>query len=95
MFHCVYPWSWRFIVIIFGIVDRIRTILKVSNELLESAFSQFGNVERAVVIVDDRGRSTGRGIIEFARKASATKALQQISVNAAAFNFYFRICIRV
>ncbi|XP_076818502.1 uncharacterized protein LOC143464550 isoform X2 [Clavelina lepadiformis] len=50
----------------------------VSNELLEEAFSQFGQVERAVVIVDDRGRSTERGIVEFARKSSATKALQQI-----------------
>nr|XP_039258191.1 paraspeckle component 1-like [Styela clava] len=51
----------------------------VSNELLETAFTQFGPVERAVVIVDDRGRATGRGIVEFARKSSATKALQQIS----------------
>uniref|UniRef100_A0A3Q2Y1S8 Splicing factor proline/glutamine-rich n=1 Tax=Hippocampus comes TaxID=109280 RepID=A0A3Q2Y1S8_HIPCM len=37
----------------------------VSNELLEEAFSQFGMVERAIVIVDDRGRSTGKGIVEF------------------------------
>jgi len=48
--------------------------------LLEDAFSQFGQVERAVVIVDDRGRSMERGIVEFARKSSATKALQQIRV---------------
>ncbi|XP_040280305.1 splicing factor, proline- and glutamine-rich isoform X2 [Bufo bufo] len=46
----------------------------VSNELLEEAFSQFGPVERAVVIVDDRGRSTGKGIIEFAAKPAARKA---------------------
>nr|XP_018667754.1 uncharacterized protein LOC100184998 isoform X1 [Ciona intestinalis] len=50
----------------------------VSNELLEEAFSQFGPVERAVVVVDDRGKSMERGIVEFARKSSATKALQQI-----------------
>jgi len=50
----------------------------VSNELLEEAFSQFGQVERAVVVVDDKGRSLGRGIVEFARKSSATKALTQI-----------------
>ncbi|KAL0962434.1 hypothetical protein UPYG_G00339980 [Umbra pygmaea] len=46
----------------------------VSNELLEEAFSQFGVVERAVVIVDDRGRSTGKGIVEFASKPAARKA---------------------
>ncbi|NP_001080735.1 non-POU domain containing, octamer binding L homeolog [Xenopus laevis] len=49
----------------------------VSNELLEEAFSMFGQVERAVVIVDDRGRSTGKGIVEFASKPSARKALDR------------------
>ncbi|XP_034772313.2 splicing factor, proline- and glutamine-rich-like isoform X1 [Acipenser ruthenus] len=51
----------------------------VSNELLEEAFSQFGQVERAVVIVDDRGRSTSKGIIEFASKPAARKALERCS----------------
>ncbi|XP_076864667.1 splicing factor, proline- and glutamine-rich isoform X2 [Brachyhypopomus gauderio] len=49
----------------------------VSNELLDEAFSQFGLVERAVVIVDDRGRSTGKGIVEFATKPAARKALDR------------------
>ncbi|KAI1231228.1 hypothetical protein IHE44_0008165 [Lamprotornis superbus] len=49
----------------------------VSNELLEEAFSQFGPVERAVVIVDDRGRSTGKGIVEFASKPAARKAFER------------------
>ncbi|KAM3858578.1 splicing factor, proline- and glutamine-rich [Diretmus argenteus] len=49
----------------------------VSNELLEEAFAQFGMVERAVVIVDDRGRSSGRGIVEFASKPAARKALDR------------------
>ncbi|XP_062301901.1 splicing factor, proline- and glutamine-rich isoform X1 [Osmerus eperlanus] len=49
----------------------------VSNELLEEAFSQFGLVERAVVIVDDRGRSSGKGIVEFASKPAARKALDR------------------
>ncbi|XP_072276428.1 splicing factor, proline- and glutamine-rich isoform X2 [Pyxicephalus adspersus] len=49
----------------------------VSNELLEEAFSQFGQVERAVVIVDDRGRSTGKGIVEFAAKPAARKAFER------------------
>lgn len=51
----------------------------VSNELLEEAFSQFGPVERAVVIVDDRGRSTGKGIVEFAAKPAARKAFERCS----------------
>ncbi|KAM8976719.1 splicing factor, proline- and glutamine-rich isoform 2-T2 [Pelodytes ibericus] len=49
----------------------------VSNELLEEAFSQFGPVERAIVIVDDRGRSTGKGIVEFAAKPAARKAFDR------------------
>ncbi|XP_070702046.1 splicing factor, proline- and glutamine-rich [Pempheris klunzingeri] len=49
----------------------------VSNELLEEAFSQFGMVERAIVIVDDRGRSTGKGLVEFASKPAARKALDR------------------
>uniref|UniRef100_A0A3B4BLR1 RRM domain-containing protein n=1 Tax=Periophthalmus magnuspinnatus TaxID=409849 RepID=A0A3B4BLR1_9GOBI len=49
----------------------------VSNELLEEAFSQFGMVERAIVVVDDRGRSTGKGIVEFASKPAARKALDR------------------
>ncbi|KAL1770756.1 non-POU domain-containing octamer-binding protein [Sigmodon hispidus] len=51
----------------------------VSNELLEEAFSVFGQVERAVVIVDDRGRPSGKGIVEFSRKPAARKALDRCS----------------
>ncbi|XP_029458360.1 paraspeckle component 1 isoform X2 [Rhinatrema bivittatum] len=54
----------------------------VSNELLEEAFSFFGPVERAVVIVDDRGRATGRGFIEFAAKPPARKALERCTEGA-------------
>ncbi|CAD7675429.1 unnamed protein product [Nyctereutes procyonoides] len=42
-----------------------------SSELLEEAFSQFGPIERAVVIVDDRGR--------FASKPAARKAFERCS----------------
>ena len=51
----------------------------VSNELLEEAFSVFGQVERAVVIVDDRGRPSGKGIVEFSGKPAARKALDKCS----------------
>lgn len=46
----------------------------VSNELLYKSFEVFGPVERAVIIVDDRGKSTGEGIVEYARKAGALTA---------------------
>ena len=49
----------------------------MSNELLEEAFSQFGEVESAVVVTDDRGKSLGYGIVDFARKAQAITAIQR------------------
>uniref|UniRef100_A0A8C6E2Y8 RRM domain-containing protein n=1 Tax=Moschus moschiferus TaxID=68415 RepID=A0A8C6E2Y8_MOSMO len=51
----------------------------VSNELLEEAFSVFSKVERAVVIVDDRGRPSGKGIVEFSGKPGAPKSLDRCS----------------
>lgn len=53
----------------------------VTNELLEYAFSYFGEVERAIVISDDRGRSIGEGIVEFSRKFSATNALKRCTTD--------------
>lgn len=49
----------------------------VSNELLADAFSMFGEVENAVVVTDDRGKSLGYGIVEFARKNQAIAAIQK------------------
>lgn len=49
----------------------------VTNELLEYAFCYFGEVERAIVITDERGRSIGEGIVEFARKSSAQICLKR------------------
>ena len=49
----------------------------VSNELLFKAFSIFGDIERCVVFVDDRGRSKGEGIVEFERKPSAMEAVKR------------------
>jgi hypothetical protein len=43
----------------------------VSNEMLHLTFSAFGDVERAVHIVDEKGRPTGEGIVEFERKTAA------------------------
>ena len=50
-----------------------------SNESLEAAFSMFGTVERATVVCDERGRSKGYAVIEFAFKKSAQTALQRIN----------------
>jgi proline- and glutamine-rich splicing factor len=49
----------------------------VSNELLHKAFSVFGEIERAIVYVDDRGRSKGEGVVEFSRKPSALEAVKR------------------
>ncbi|KAG8225554.1 hypothetical protein J437_LFUL002071 [Ladona fulva] len=57
---------------------KIRNLTQwVTNELLERAFQVFGEIERAVVVVDERGKSTGEGIIEFARKPGAQMALRK------------------
>ncbi|KAI6223604.1 hypothetical protein M3Y99_01450000 [Aphelenchoides fujianensis] len=50
----------------------------VSNEVLYNTFSMFGEVERAVHVVDERGKPTGEGVVEFERKAAALDALRQI-----------------
>jgi len=49
----------------------------VSNELLYLAFSVFGDIERALVSVDDRGRTKGEGLVEFERKPSALEAMHR------------------
>ena len=41
------------------------------------AFSQFGEVEEAVVVTDDRGKSKGYGIVDFARKQGAVNAISR------------------
>ena len=66
----------------FHAANNLMIFLKqVSNELLHQAFAKFGQVVRAVVIVDDKGRSTNKGIVEFNRKITAQKTIQQINVN--------------
>jgi len=62
-----------------GAIVKVKNLSpNVSNELLKETFEQyFGTVERAVVIVDDRGRSIGEGIVEFEKKPSAQKCLNE------------------
>lgn len=49
----------------------------VSNELLAHAFSNFGEVEFATVLTDDRGKSLGYGVVDFAKKQHALNALEK------------------
>lgn len=51
----------------------------VSNDLLELAFGTFGEVESAVVVTDERGKSKGYGIVEFAKKMQAQTAIDVCS----------------
>lgn len=65
----------------------------VSNELLHRAFSVFGDLERAIVLVDDRGRSKGEGIVEYERKPSALDALKRCSDGVFFLSSSLRPCI--
>jgi len=49
----------------------------VSNELLHRSFSVFGELERALVFVDERGRSKGEGMVEFEKKPAASEAFRR------------------
>ena len=61
-----------------GAAVRVKNLSPyVSNEYLEQSFSIFGTVERAVVIVDDKGRSTGEGIVEFERKPASIQCINK------------------
>jgi len=51
----------------------------ISNERLYDGFVRFGKIERSVVLVDEKGKSLERGIIEFDRKSSATRAIEQVN----------------
>lgn len=37
----------------------------------------FGELEKAIVVTDERGRATGDGIVEFCKKPSANLALKK------------------
>lgn len=37
----------------------------------------FGELEKAVVITDERGRATGEGVVEFCKKPAANLALKK------------------
>ena len=51
----------------------------VSNELLHKSFSIFGEIERCIVSVDERGRSKGEAIVEFEKKPCALECVKRCS----------------
>ncbi|KAG5679670.1 hypothetical protein PVAND_009224 [Polypedilum vanderplanki] len=75
-------------------IVRVKNLTSfVSNELLFKAFEVFGQVERAVIIVDDRGKSTGEGIVEFARKSGAVAALKYCNEKCFFLTSSLRPCV--
>ena len=65
----------------------------VSNELLYRAFEIFGQIERAVIIVDDRGKPTGEGIVEFTRKSGAMAAIRYCTEKCYFLTSSLRPCV--
>jgi len=52
----------------------------VSDEELEQAFSQYGEISSAKVVRDQyTGRSKGFGFVEFAQEADAQKAMEDMN----------------
>lgn len=49
----------------------------VTDELLYAAFSIFGEIERCNVLIDDKGKTTGEGLVEFEKKSCAKFAYQK------------------
>ncbi|OQV19373.1 Non-POU domain-containing octamer-binding protein [Hypsibius exemplaris] len=51
----------------------------VCNELLERAFGKFGDIDKAVVAVDEKGKPCGEGIVYFAKRPSAMQAIHRVN----------------
>lgn len=73
---------------------RVKNLTSfVTNELLYKAFEIFGQVERAVIVVDDRGKTTGEGVVEFARKSGAMTALKYCNEKCFFLTSALRPCV--
>ncbi|CAG0912861.1 unnamed protein product [Notodromas monacha] len=63
-----------------GAIVKVKNLTSwVSNELLERAMSVFGEVERAIVAVDSRGKASGEGTVEFVQKPAAATCVKMLS----------------
>ncbi|XP_072402282.1 protein no-on-transient A-like isoform X1 [Diabrotica undecimpunctata] len=65
----------------------------VTNELLHYAFSIFGEIEKATVRVDERGKPTGEAIVDFVRKGSALHAIRKCTDGCFFLTGSVRPCI--
>lgn len=65
----------------------------VTNELLHRAFEIFGQIEKAVIIVDDRGKPIGEGIVEFTRKSGAMAAMRYCTEKCYFLTSSLRPCV--
>ncbi|XP_033169007.1 protein no-on-transient A isoform X1 [Drosophila mauritiana] len=65
----------------------------VSNELLYKSFEIFGPIERASITVDDRGKHMGEGIVEFAKKSSASACLRMCNEKCFFLTASLRPCL--
>ncbi|RXG67245.1 Hrp65 protein [Armadillidium vulgare] len=61
----------------FGVNYKIILQLNFVLELEPLLNMVFGEIEKAIVITDDRGRTTGDGIVEFCKKPCANVALKK------------------
>lgn len=65
----------------------------VTNELLHYSFGIFGEIERAKICVDERGKPTGEGIVDFTRKGSAMHAIRKCNEGCYFLTGSLRPCI--
>jgi len=73
---------------------RVKNLTSfVTNELLHKSFEIFGQIERAVIVVDDRGKPTGEGIVEFTRKSGAMAAIRYCSEKCFFLTSSLRPCV--
>lgn len=75
-------------------IVRVKNLTQfVSNELLYRCFEIFGPIERATILVDDRGKPTGEGIVEFAKKASSNACMRLCSEKCFFLTAALRPCV--
>lgn len=65
----------------------------VTNELLHKSFEIFGQVERAVIVVDDRGKPTDEGFVVFTHKSDAITAIRYCTEKCFLLTSSLRPCV--
>lgn len=61
-----------------GTALKVRNLSPhVTTELLEKVFEVFGELERVIVLKDERGNSACEGVVEYCKKAGANMAMRK------------------